>query len=307
MLGGILVYKVLIHRDSATTMVPPQLPPGSRKAMCDQMIVSADKNYRTILLEELEQRCKRNNRYTPRAFARFLGLTSARLSEILNKKSGLSRESAAKIGKRLEFNAQEIAIFCDLVESEHARSHAKRQFAKIKLQKYLAPEYKQVRLDTFKVISDWYCFAILELSKLDIFQSNERWISKALGITPTQAKTAVERLTRLNLLEMKDGKLRSTEDFRTTPNDVPSDSIKKFHQQILEKATASLYTQPIDQRDYSAVVLGIEMQRLPEAKALIKEFRRDFVAKMSHSKTNDDVYCLSLQFFNLAPTLEDMK
>lgn len=300
------LYKPTIRRHSSNTMFAQKLPAGLPRDIRERMAISADKDFRTILLEELEVRCNRNSRYSLRAFARFLGLTPSRLSEIMNRRSGLSRELAEKMAKRLDFNKQEIEIFCDLVESEHARSPAKRQFAKLKLQKYVTPEYGQLQLDAFKAISDWYCFPILELTKLKTFKNNENWIAKALDITPTEAKAAIERLQRLNLLELKDGKLVPTENFTATPNDIPSDAIKKAHQQLLEKAIASLFLQPIEKRDYSAVVMGIEPRRLPEAKALIKDFRRNFTRLLSESESNKDVYCLSMQFFNLTPALEEM-
>ena len=284
-------------------MLAQQLPVRLSHDNSQGMVVSADKDYRTILLEELELRSNRNNRYSLRAFARFLGLTSARLSEILNRKSGLSREAAAKIAKRLDFSETETEIFCDLVESEHARSPVQRKFAKIKLQRYREPEYRQLQMDAFRVVADWYCFAILELAKLDVFQNDENWIAKALSITPAEAKAAVERLQRLNLLELQNDKLVPTENFTASPSGVASDAIKKFHQQILKKALASLTVQPLEARDYAAAIMRFNVSRLPEAKAMLKEFRRKFGAKMSDSVTNSDVYCLSTQFFNLTPAL----
>jgi uncharacterized protein (TIGR02147 family) len=272
------------------------------------MVISVTKDYRAILMEELERRCERNHRYSLRAFAKALGLTSARLSEIMNRKSGLSRDAAAKIAKRLELNKSETDMFCDLVESEHARSHAKRRFAKLKLQKYKDDQYRQLHADTFAVISDWFCFAILELTKLKEFESDPGWIAQALGISLRDATSAIERMERLQLIRVDDGIISLSGDFSANPTEVPSESIRKFHRTVLEKALAALADQPTQKRDFSTVLLAIDSRRLSEAGEMIRAFRRDFDEKMSGpSHPKDSLYCLAIQFFNLAPALEEMK
>ena len=62
-----------------------------------------------------------------------------------------------------------------------------RELARIRLQKTAVPEYQQLQMDTFRVISDWYHFGILELTYLKSFKSDPRWIAKALGITEIEA------------------------------------------------------------------------------------------------------------------------
>jgi hypothetical protein len=47
------------------------------------------------------------------------------------------------------------------------------------------------------MISDWYHFAILDLTRLDDFQPEPAWVSRKLGLTVSEVKIAVERLLRL--------------------------------------------------------------------------------------------------------------
>ena len=85
------------------------------------------RDYRDLLASEYEERCRRNSHYSLRAFARDLNLGAPRLSDVLNYKSGLSKEASAKIAERLGYNEEEKSFFCTLVESQHARSRAQRK------------------------------------------------------------------------------------------------------------------------------------------------------------------------------------
>jgi uncharacterized protein (TIGR02147 family) len=256
------------------------------------------KTYRALLREELEKRCERNPRYSLRSFARDLGLAPARLSDVLRGRYGISRVAAETLAKKLGWNAEERAYFSDLVESEHARSKIRRESAAERLQS-LSQTYQQLSVDGYQVVADWYHYAILELTITKTFQSDLAWIAKTLGISEHIVTAAVERLKRLELLEDKNGKLVPTDAFTASPDGIPSESIKKNHQQILEKAITAIREQTVEERDFSNMVLAVSKQDLPRAKEMIKRFRREFDAEFGKAATKDEVYCLGVQFFRL--------
>jgi uncharacterized protein (TIGR02147 family) len=262
------------------------------------MMMTRDRNYRQILREELESRCEQNSRYSLRAFARDLGITSSRLSEVLGGRYGLSREAAQKIAKQLGWNEIEISIFCDLVEAEHARAKKKKAEAKSRLASNTR-EYQQLTLDSFQVISDWYHFAILELTMVIDFDSDPKWIARRLGISDHVAVAAIDRLKRLDLLTEEKGVLHATDGFTASPSGVPSDALKKFHRQLLEKALSSIYLQNVDERDLSHMIMAIDHNQVSEAKEEIKKFRRRFDDRFGKAAKKDDVYCLGVTFFRL--------
>jgi uncharacterized protein (TIGR02147 family) len=254
--------------------------------------------YRALLRRELEERSQRNPRYSLRSFARDLKIAPARLSDVLRGRYGLSRKSAEEIGKQLGWNEQEINLFCDLVDSEHSRNKKLKEEAR---QRILLSKnaYQQLTLDAFQVISDWYHYAILELTLVKGFQSDLKWIGKRLGISSNIVTSAIERLKRLDLIEEKSGKLCATDTFTASPSGIPSDALKKFHRQLLEKALAAIYLQTVEERDLSAMILAVAKKDVPEAKEAIKNFRRTFDSKFGKAKQKDEVYCLTTQFFSL--------
>ncbi len=80
---------------------------------------------------------------------------------------------------------------------------------------------------------------------------------------------------------------------------MPSEGLKKHHEQILEKAKDSIYLQSLEQRDLSAITVAVHRSDLPMAKEMIKKFRRDLTAKLEAREDRDAVYCLAIQLFQL--------
>lgn len=254
--------------------------------------------FRETLKAALEARCAQNPRYSLRAFARDLGISPSRLSDVLNGRYGLSRAAAAQIAKFLGMNARETDAFCDQVDSVHARDRRQRAAARERVAGASA-EYQALTLDGFQVIADWYHYAILELTQTKNFKNDPTWIAKRLGLSVHVVQAAIERLQRLDLLEEKEGKLFPTGDFTASPDGIPSEAIRKFHRQVMEKAIQAVDFQTVEERDMSSIVLAFDTRRMEEAKADIKRFRRAFDAKYGSPGNKDQVYCLSLKFFRM--------
>lgn len=265
---------------------------------------AAVSDYRQILKEELNHRCDQNPRYSLRAFARDLKLSPSRLSEILNCKQGLSRKAAEKIAERLGMRDHEALHFCDLVSVNHARSHREKEDAQLRLiQRQTEMEKDEcfhVQLDAFKIISDWYHLGILELMKMKGFRSDERWISRRLGVSVIQIELALERLMRVGLLKKENGEYLATKNDGWIPGGVPSESIRKFHRQVLQKAIESISTQPVDERILGTHFLTLNRDDVKEAAQEIEEFQLKFCRRFQAEKKKDSVYCIAMQLFKIA-------
>ena len=257
---------------------------------------SAD--YRQILKAELETRVARNGTYSLRAFARDIGLSPASLSLVMNGKQGLSRTAAARIAEKIGFSAADSIIFCDLVEREHARSPQRRSLAISRLNN-LEGDDTILGLETFKVMSDWYHFAILELTTLKKFQSSPKWIANQLDLDVPTIKAAIGRLKKIGMLEESKDGLRQTVGFLATPSDTPSDALKSYNQQLLRKAADAIYSQGVGERDFSGIVLTLNLEDLEWAKGEIRRFRRSLMNRLEKNPRRDRVYCLGIQLFGL--------
>ena len=93
-------------------------------------------------------------------------------------------------------------------------------------------KYNALEFEYFKVISDWYHYAIIELTLIDGFSSSPMWISERLGITTNQAKSAIERLISLGLLQKKDNMLSPSSKGNTKGSNKSADDISDFDPSI---------------------------------------------------------------------------
>lgn len=249
-------------------------------------------DYRTILMSELMKRIKTNPAYSLRRFAKQLELSPATLSGVLSRKRRLSLKAASKISDKLNFTPSDASKFYQAVASGLTENGAK-------IVSPPAPEYVKLSEDVFQIISDWYYYAILELTFVKGNKKNPRWFAKKLGINYNQALAAVEQLKRLGLLEVQSGTLVKTSANVASSSEIPSSAIRLRHKQVLQKAMESIETNSIEERDFTSMTMAIDPSLLPEAKKRIAAFRRELCAFLE-SGNRKRVYEMSIQLFPLS-------
>lgn len=242
-----------------------------------------------FLLDELARRVKNNPNYSQRAFASFLGTSPGALNEILKRKRKLSHKMALKFAEKLQLNKSETQDFINLIHSSEGEDVPyKKSFSE-----------KQLDTDTFDVVSDWYCFAILALADCEDFKWTELHISKRLGISMWQAKDAVEKLLRVGLVEKTKRGYRATPDYVLSPDGIPSKAVRNFHHSILQKAQDALETQSVEEREISGVFMALDPSKLDKIKKDIDQFQDELVEKYSKGKKKE-VYQFETALFRLS-------
>jgi len=264
--------------------------------------------YRNYLARVFEERCQRNPRYSLRSFARDLEFSPPRLSGVLNGKFGLSRAAAEKIAKILPMNADERAWFCDSVEAEHARSPALRARALDRLESAKS-SFQNLGADQFRVISDWYHFAILELTQIETYRRGDAAaMAKRLRITPHEVEQAIGRLLEFDLLvEDAAGKLGITGSFFANAEGTPSDAIRSHQIQLLRRAEQAVHDQTVEEREIRSLTVALSPSQLVEFKRLIADFQKKVQARADVDPgPKTEVYALAIQLFRLTEKKTDV-
>lgn len=231
-----------------------------------------------------------NPSFSLRALAKKLNLQPSALSEILNGKRLMTKKMAAKVLDRLCVDPSTSAKILGGLSNRTAEKTDHTEYT----------EFIQLNMDHYHVISDWYYFAIISLVETKGFKDDPQWIAKRLNIKVTEASTALERLERLGLLAReKSGKLKTTGVQFATSTDIANMSLRKSHHQNLELAKRSLDQDAVEMRDFSSMTMAIDPDKLPEAKRMIKEFRRKFCAFMESGK-KAEVFRICIQLFPLS-------
>ncbi len=257
-------------------------------------------NYREVLNAEYLKKRARNSSYSLRSFARLIQLDATQLSDVLRGKRGLSRKSATRIAQALGWSQRETECFCDQVESEHARSRVMREAAQGRVQAQLeAKPVNYLQEDRFKITAEWWHFAALQCMKLSSYTGKASWIAQRLGLPEATIQQALQRLERAELIEKRKGSWFPRDVYVFAGDGAPSDNIKKFHEDILQKAQSALWMQPVTERDFTSTFLPLCSKDVAEARSEIREFIQKFIEKFSNTESADRVYCLGTQFFNL--------
>lgn len=225
----------------------------------------------------------KNPSYSLRAFSNRLGIQVSALSEILNGKRVISK----KMGKRIL-----LGLGLCPIESEKILTGSR------------VDEESNLSLDYFKAVSDWYYFAILSLAEISDFKADPEWISKRLNISKREAKSALNRLIKLEMLIEEDGVFKASGIQYKTPTDIANISLKNHTIQTLELATNSVVNDPVEKRDFSTVTMAIDPSNIDEAKRMIKSFRKRLSKKLE-SGNKKEVYKLAIQLFPLSRGFEE--
>jgi uncharacterized protein (TIGR02147 family) len=248
-------------------------------------------DFKTYLREELILRSQRNPAYSLRRFAKSIGVSPSFLSKVLNGQRRVTDKVLHKISTNLNL---EFALVQRFRTGEDQTSDPQP-----------VPEFNNLDLEYFKIISDWYHYALIELTNVAEFKNCPEWISTRLGITINQAKSAIERLLKLKLLEMKDGTLQPTTGGNTTTkNEFTHLAFKKMQNDLLQKAAHSLWNEELELRDHTSICMAIDPADIPEVKKRLAKVRREICQFLERPqkkiKKPTQVYNLSLSFFSLS-------
>lgn len=262
----------------------------------DTMDLISDINlekFRIFLQDELVNRCKENPSYSLRAYARDLQIDNSALSKILSGKRKLGKNLTRKLLKRLDLDSSSL---------EHILKNMDDTLSKGEM------DYKQLAIDSFAVISDWHHYAILELIRVDQFQSDIGWISRALDMKSFEVKAAIERLIRVGLIEIDSNKnIIDISGGKTTniSNEMSHSALRKMQKQLLEKSIQCLEEVEYEKRSNTSMTMAIDTTKMGEAIDEIKKFRRKMGKLLSRGKNRDQVYNLSIALCPLSNIISE--
>ncbi|MBN20335.1 MAG: hypothetical protein CL678_03520 [Bdellovibrionaceae bacterium] len=258
-----------------------------------------------LLRNSLGRLQRKRPAYSSRALARDLGVSSGYMSMILSGKRSVPIERAEELADILGMEAAEKSLFFQSLSEKNEKNRKK---LKIKTQSFL--EYDQITQDKFNLMSDRYHIAFMDLCTTSQFKNDLCWIAKKLKITELAAQDIRNRLLRLGLItETPEGSLKKTHKKFYVPTSGPNETIRKFHDSMIEAAKEELSIRSpknIKNRFIGGVTLSVEPNKIKEAKATIDRFQEEIV-KLCSTASSTEVYQLNIQFFPLTTPEGDLK
>lgn len=249
---------------------------------------SAHQSFRERLQAELAARCERNSRYSLRAFANFLAVDHATLSQLLRGKRNMTAPAIRRLGQRIGLTADQIEQYLASVRAPEPGGTEVRALAE----------------DAAQVLGQWHAFAILELMRLREFRPDVRWIARMLGVDGGEVQVALQHLLRLGFLRMESatcwrdltgGALHREEDFTLL-------ALERLAARSRELQLASARNAPQASRAHGAATIALGEKDVPRLMALVERFLAD-VQACAVSEGGDllyhvDVHCLPLSIQN---------
>ncbi len=243
--------------------------------------------FKLWLQKQFTDRCQKNSRYSLRAFSGLIDLDASTVSQILAGKRAPSQKAMMKICEKLSATPKDLKML-GVAELEEG-----------------SDEFYQLSADTFSVMADWYHFAILELTFVKGFKAEVKWIAQHLGISQLEAKMAMERLIRLNLLAPKKQTLVKTQKMLTNHTGLNTSGARKsLQKQLISKALVAVDEVPQEDKDITSITMAIDPKNLDRAREAIKRFRRELCSLLEEGEQSR-VYNLGVQLYPISKKDED--
>lgn len=242
--------------------------------------------FRSWLQHQFNRRRLKNPRYSLRAFASALNMDPSSISQMLAGKRRPSTKVMITICRRLDAGPRDMRLM------------GVRSGDSPEVDSY------QLSLDVFSVISDWYHYAILELTFVSGFRSDPKWIAAQLGISIQQTKVALERLLRLGLIKKEKGTLIKTHQLISNHTGInTSEARKNLQRQIIEKAREAIDGVSQEAKDITSMTMAVDPRYLDQARDLIKNFRRELCTLLEQGEPSQ-VFNLGVQLYPVSKSTE---
>jgi len=249
-------------------------------------------NARELLQHEFQKRKGRNPNFSLRAFARWLGLSPAQLSQMMTGKRPVTLKSMKKIGARLGLSPSEKKTFLSAMLKTEGLLETEQDFKFLKMEE-----------DQFRLISDWYHFAILALTRVKGAIPDPRWIARRLGIGADEANQALLRMVRMGIIETHPH-FRQIGSPVEVVSETPSSAIRKYHKQSLNMAIEKVDLVPVHLRQLQSLSIPVNPRNLPAYRKLIDDFLAQ-ASELAESQAGSEIYQLNVQLFPVTQLKED--
>ncbi len=164
--------------------------------------------------------------------------------------------------------------------------------------KVVSVQFMDPQLST--LFTDWYCLVVKQLLRvhpngLSIDELAKKLRGKA---SESEIEKAVHALLHLGFVE-RDASRNcfvpvKQESIYTRP-DIPSESVRKHHRQMMERAIEALGEQGVSEREMISLTFSCAPQSLPRMKEALRRFRDEMDAEFSDEASS--ICQLNLQLF----------
>ncbi len=261
-------------------------------------------DFREYLRDWIEHKKNIDPNFSVRSLARSSGVSPGYIPLILSGKRTLTEKSARKLVPSLNLSKSEQKYFEYIRQISESTSPDKKIEALKNIKKSKAYKNKEVDdLDSYKYLSNSLNVVIREMSAINGFQLDAKWIQDRLKtkvpISEINESIAflldneILRLNRADEVEKPDHEVRCT-------GGVYKLSMSQFHAQMLEKAITSIYETPSDERNLVSQTIAINASDFNKIQDIMDEALEKIQNVAKQSDGASEVYYITHLAFPLS-------
>jgi uncharacterized protein (TIGR02147 family) len=136
------------------------------------------------------------------------------------------------------------------------------------------------------------------------FRPDGTWISKKLkkAVQASACEDAFRTLVELGLVGNLDGRVQPSHASVEGGAGPSSAALLEFHRYMNLMGVNKLETVPRDLREFTAITVSIEKEKLPIIKAEMQKFQKKILGLTAETDKGDVVYQINIQCFPLTDT-----
>lgn len=261
-------------------------------------------DYRVFLQTHAQDMKKTKTAWSFGLWSKSLGLkTTSSLTKIIQGQREPGPQITDKFVRYFGFDHKQAQYFRDLIRLQKIKNDSRLS---VMLMEKIGKDFPQSSLrlmdnKSFLIISNWYYLALRELVRIKGFQENPDWIVEQFQfkITGREVSQAIKILIEMGLLKRdKSNNLIIVDGRLDTSNDISSEAIRRYHEQMLEHAKAAVRKFNVEEREITSTTLVMNSKQIGIAKELIREFKQKF-EQLLEDESGDRVYQIQIQLFPL--------
>lgn len=237
------------------------------------------------LSQFFEKKRGKNPRYSIRAFARDVGISSGRASELLRGIALPGRILRKRIAEELKLNKNQKNQL-NLLAENHVSRRKKNQ---------IKPGF-QLDEKEFTLLPEWQHFAVLNILNTADAKPSIAWIASRLALSEATVQDSLQKLMRARLIEEAGGFYKTVHQHLTSTSTIPSAALRSYNRQMIERALWSLENIPLELRNVTSIMMTANPDNLYKLKVLTNEFKQR-AAQLFGEGEATEVYSLCVQIF----------
>lgn len=264
--------------------------------------ISTYEDVRSFLNAYSEYCRSQQPQWTLSSWARKLGLESTTsLTMILNGQRKVGARIEEALIRYFEFSGADLRHFQLLIRrGKFPTADPIAEIIDNEIKKYQPQELRILLSEAeFTRVNRWHYYSLRQVARIQPIPYDNIFLNRIFKTDPPiDFCQAIDDLTQLGLLYEVDGMFKATAVVATTSQNIPSEAIKSYHEEIGNLALKAIRKYSPDERSFQSSTLSFDRGKTAEAQLLINKFIDDF-DKLMYTSSGNSVYQINVQFFPL--------